>query len=337
MLRITRAARRLVPVLFATVAACSDSPVTQPLPAGSITIAPPAGAIYEQDAVTYVATVKDASGNTVPGATIEWSASDPTRADIGDNGVALMLKPGPVTITAKSAQLTASVVVNVQPLTVLAVKVLPESLSMGRGDIRSVGIRVEGIGGRNIIGRSVTITSDDPSIATIDAAGRVRAIAAGTTRVRATADGVSGTAKLTVLAANASLSLHELNGVRLPAFITSDTVTVFGKKEYHEVYAERGDLVLSTTGLARYQVDVRFVEYDVRTVNGQKVMEIRGTSRESDFGVVQYDARGDLLMTSEYYYPLSHTAIAEGSGFSVRFRVPGTNNYMNLKYRREPE
>lgn len=331
-----RTARLIVPLALAVLAACSDSPVTQPLPNPSLTIVPPAGTIYEQDAVTYVATVKDANGNTIPNANVHWSANDPTRADVSTGGVVLMLKPGNVTITARSGQHTASVVANVQPLTVLSVKVLPDSLRLGRGDITAVGVRVEGIGGRTILGRLVTITSDDPTIATIDAAGRVRAVAAGTTRVRATADGVSGTANLTVLAEDASLSLYQLNGVRLPAFITGDSVTVFGVREYHEVFAEGGDLVLSTLGRPRYRVDIRYAEYNVRTVNGTKVYELRHTSREQDFGGVQYDARGDLLMTSEYISPLSHTAIPDASGFSVRYRIPGTDEYLNLRYRRFP-
>jgi hypothetical protein len=336
MLRQFRSTRTFVPILFAALAACGDSSTTQPRPLGSITIAPPAGTIYEQDVVTFVATVRDASGNTVPGATIEWSASDPTRAEVGENGVVMLLKAGAVTITARSGALVATRVVDAQQLTVLAVKVLPDSLRLGRGDIRGVGIRVEGQGGRTIIGRLVTITSDDPTNATIDAAGRVRAIAAGTTNVRATADGVSGTAKLTVIAADATFPLHQYDGVRLPAFVTGDSVTVFGVREYHEVFAEGGDLVLSTVGGSRYQVSIQYAEYNVRTVNGTKVYELRHTSREQDFGAVQYDARGDLLMTSEYISPLSHTAIPDATGFSVRYRIPGTDQYLNLRYRRFP-
>jgi hypothetical protein len=335
MLHHVRAARVFLPVVFAVLAACSDSPVTPPEHNTSLSITPPAGTLYEQDVVTFVATVRDAAGSPVPGANIQWSSSDATRAEVGGSGVVTLLKPGLVTITARSGPLAATFDVNVQPLAVLAVKVLPDSLRLGRGDITVVGVKVEGIGGRTIVGRLVTITSDDPSIATIDASGRVRAIAAGTTNVRATADGVSGTARLTVLPADASLSLYRLNGTRLPAFITGDSVTVFGVREYHEVFAEGGDLVLSTDGRPRYHVDIRYAEYNVRTVNGTKVYELRHTSREQDFGGVQYDARGDLLMTSEYISPLSHTAIPDAAGFSVRYRIPGTDEYLNLLYRRE--
>ena len=337
MFHYARSLRTMLPAVVAVLAGCSDSPVTQPVPGGSLTIAPPAGTIYEQDVVTYVATVRDASGTPVPGATVQWTSSDATRAEVGDNGVVTLLKPGPVGITARSGQLSASVVANVQPLVVLAVRVMPATFQLGRGDITVVGVRVEGIDGRTIIGRAVTVTSDDPNIATIDAAGRVRAIAAGTTRVRATADGVSGTATLTVRDADASLELHTLDGARLPAFIAGDSVTVFGVREYHEVFAEGGNLVLSTLGGSRYKVDVRYAEYNVRTVNGTRVYELRHTSRERDFGVVQYDARGDLLMTSEYYAPLSHSAIPDASGFTVRYRVPGSDEYLTLRYRRVAE
>jgi len=50
---------------------------------------------------------------------------------------------------------------------------------------------------------------------------------------------------------------------------------------------------------------------------------------------VQYDARGDLLMTSEFISPLHHTAEAVSGGVRVRFRIPGEDSYLNLLYRRD--
>ncbi len=86
----------------------------------------------------------------------------------------------------------------------------------------------------------------------------------------------------------------------------------------------------------RYEIDIRYAEYNVRTVNGNRTLELRYLNREYDRGIVDYDARGDFAMTSEYTYPLSHTASPLSGGVQVRFRIPGTDEKLDLFYRREP-
>jgi hypothetical protein len=53
-------------------------------------------------------------------------------------------------------------------------------------------------------------------------------------------------------------------------------------------------------------------------------------------GGVEQDARGDLRLTSTYIWPLVHTAIPVSGGMDVRYRIPGTNEYLDLRYLREP-
>ena len=84
-------------------------------------------------------------------------------------------------------------------------------------------------------------------------------------------------------------------------------------------------------------MDVRYAEYNVIKQGGQQTFRFRGTWREYDRGVVQYDARGDLAMTSECIHPLTHSASAVAGRFQMRFRVPGENTILDLFYRREPE
>jgi hypothetical protein len=42
-------------------------------------------------------------------------------------------------------------------------------------------------------------------------------------------------------------------------------------------------------------------------------------------------------MESEYTVPVTHTASVSSSGFTVRYRIPGSDIILSLFFRREPE
>jgi hypothetical protein len=159
------------------------------------------------------------------------------------------------------------------------VEVLPERLELGTGDITPVGVKVVGQGARTVPGRVVTISSDNPSVAYVDASGRVRAVSPGSTIVRATADGVVGTARVDVLAENAIFALRTSSGVRLPHLVDSDSVTWHGVRELHELWMESGTMELSGAARPRYELEIRYAEYNVRIVDGRRVLELRTLPR----------------------------------------------------------
>lgn len=321
--------------LLLIAAGCSDAS-TAPAASATIVIAPITTTVYASDVVAMRATVRDRTGTELPGAAVSWSVSDASIAEVAANGTLTALKGGAVRVHASFGEAAASYTLTIAPLKVLAVSVLPQALELSPGDITPVGVRLEGAGGRLVTGRAVTITSDNPAVASIDAAGRVRAVSAGTATIRATADGVSGTARVNVGLGATELNLNRLDGAPLPILVAADSVDYFGTREWHEVYVEGGTLQLSGGAQPRYAVSVRYVEYAVFTTNGQRTMIVRNITHEADRGVVSYDARGDLSMVSEIVSPLSHTAIPVSGGFQVRFRIPGDNQVLDLFYRREP-
>ncbi|MEO7999170.1 MAG: hypothetical protein ABI852_17085, partial [Gemmatimonadaceae bacterium] len=71
--------------------------------------------------------------------------------------------------------------------------------------------------------------------------------------------------------------------------------------------------------------------------NGRRVLELRYVQMERDWGLVAYDNRGDLKLTSEYVYPLSHSASAISGGMQMTYRFGGSDETMNLFFRREPQ
>lgn len=321
---------------------CGDSPAPSgPAPQPSqarVAITLSATELFEGDVVTASGVVYDRLGAVVPGAGITWSVSDPRVGEVGTGGVITLLRAGTLRVTATAGTTTQSTEIVVRPLLVQSVTINPGTamLRVDRGDIVPLGVHVQGQGGRTVLGRPVTLVADDPSVAVIDAAGRVRAVGAGVTTLRATADGIAGTLRLEVLATNAVLQLTHSGQTRLPMLVYADSVLWDGVREYHEVYLETGQLTMLGGVQPRYEITVRYVEYDVRMVNGRRQTMVRTAQGSYDRGIVGYDARGDLLMTSEYISPLRHTASAESGGVRVRFRIPGDDEVLDLFYRREP-
>jgi hypothetical protein len=40
-------------------------------------------------------------------------------------------------------------------------------------------------------------------------------------------------------------------------------------------------------------------------------------------------------MTSEFIFPLDHTAAPQPDGFQVHYRIPGSDSFLDLRYRRQ--
>lgn len=333
--RLTRAAAMTI-ALIAVVGCGSDSTVAPaPVEKGSLTIGS-VPVVYEADAVVMSAVYKNAAGVVVPNTPIVWTVSDTLRAMQAANGYVLALKSGVVKVTATSNGVSASTDLNILRAPVQDLTVFLPSEQIAVGDVMPTGVRVGGPGGRVLTGRSVAITSDNPAVATIDASGRVRAVGVGTANIRATAEGVTGASPIRVLNDATVLTLSKLDGKSLPLLMSGDSVTYEGKVEYHEVYVESGLFRLSGSPL-RYSVLVKFAEYNVAMVNGQRVLQPRYISVERDDGLATYDNRGDFVLTSEITYPLGHKASSIAGGMQVTYRIPGTDEYMNLFFRREPQ
>lgn len=81
-----------VAALLLTVARRDSSTEPAPVPAATLTIAPLSSAVYETDFVQFSAVLRDASGQPVPGATIAWEVSVPTRAEHEGHGGIMALK-----------------------------------------------------------------------------------------------------------------------------------------------------------------------------------------------------------------------------------------------------
>lgn len=326
------------------IGACHES--SAPPPVGpSVRIVPVADSVFEGDVVRLTAQLLDGTGAEVPAAPVTWAVSDETLARVEGEGNFTLLKPGTVRITATSGEAAGTYDLVIGKLAVKRVELMPGALSLGRGDRVQVTAHVLGQGDRTIEGRTVTFASDNELVAVIGspdnvigAPGFLIAAGPGSTVIRASVDGVTGTAPVDVVTLDTTFALTHYNGAPLPVLVDADTVTFNGVKEFAEVYAESGTLVLSGLLQKRYQVDVRFTQYAVTRTETTVTRVPRFTTREFDHGLVTDRTNGNLTMLSEFIGPhLEHTATVQPDGFLVHFRVPGDDIFLDLRYQRVPQ
>jgi WD40 repeat protein len=86
------------------------------------------------------------------------------------------------------------------PAAVASVHVTPASASLVVGGTQSLAASARDAAGNALPGRPASWSSSAPAVASIDNAGLVTAVAAGSTTIRATVEGIVGTATITVVA-----------------------------------------------------------------------------------------------------------------------------------------
>ncbi len=171
--------------------------------AASITVAPTSLSLtVGQPDATLVATVKNASGAIVAGATVAFSSGTPAVATVGaSSGVVHAVAAGTSTITVTSAAASTTVTTAVAgDTTPNSVSISPGSanLIVNFGDL-TLTATVKNAAGQTIPGATVAWTSSAPSVATVGAAtGIVHPVAAGSATITATSGTKTGTATITV-------------------------------------------------------------------------------------------------------------------------------------------
>ena len=149
--------------------------------------------VFVGDTFTITATVKpeDAFNRTVT-----WSSSDPSIATVDENGTVTAIAKGEAIITAESADgVKAECKVTVEKK-VSAIELSESEKTVFVGDTFTITATVKP---EDAFNRTVTWSSSDPSIATVDENGTVTAIAKGEAIITAeSADGVTAECKVTV-------------------------------------------------------------------------------------------------------------------------------------------
>ena len=149
------------------------------------------------DQFLLAATARGARGEALPGREVAWSSSRPAVAEVTAEGEVTALAPGRATITARSEAESASVVVSVRARRAATASVQPATVRLRVGDSTQVRARLLDERGDEVDG-VVIWDSSDPAVAGVSQRGVVSARAAGSARIVATADGISGRATVVV-------------------------------------------------------------------------------------------------------------------------------------------
>ena len=177
------------------------------VPVGSVVVVPDTATVAVGATRQLAATVRDASGGTLSGRTVTWSSSDTTKAKVSSTGQVSGIAAGTAMITAASEGKQGQATVTVVVPTASRVAINPLFTTVDAGQATNLAAQALNAQGQPIQGASITWSSLNPNIATVDpATGRTTGVAAGQARIVAQSGTAADTATVAVLGARSVLS-----------------------------------------------------------------------------------------------------------------------------------
>jgi uncharacterized protein YjdB/alpha-tubulin suppressor-like RCC1 family protein len=173
---------------------------TTPIPTPrviTVSVAPGRSDLAVGESMQLTATARSTSG-TAAGSRVKWASNDTAIATVSDTGLVTAIAVGTATITATSDDVTGTATVAVTPAPVAQVNVNPAMRSLPAGDSVRLEAAVRDARGVTLTDRTVAWASSHPAIATVAGDGTVTALAEGTAEVTATAEGIKGSARISV-------------------------------------------------------------------------------------------------------------------------------------------
>lgn len=193
---------------------------------------------------------------------VTWSTANAAVAAVDSNGTVTAVAKGSteITVTTEDGGYTASCTVtvtedgtNVTPakVAVSEVRLNQTSLSLNKGDVATLTATVAP---QNASDKNVTWTSSNPQTATVDAAGKVTAVAKGTAVITAQAGGKTASCVVTVKIPASKVKLNtktvymvkgktlKLKATMTPAD-TTDTLSIRNSKQSVATAALKGNIV----------------------------------------------------------------------------------------------
>lgn len=167
-------------------------------PVASVSVSPDSPDITVGQTVQLHATTLDSDGKTLTGRSVSWESSDDGIATVSSSGLVTGIAPGSATISATSEGKTGRAQVSVAPVPANSVIVSPSSATIIVGQTMQLSAQVTDSKGNVLPGRSVSWSSDKPSIATVSGSGVVKGMAQGTATITASSEGKTGHATITV-------------------------------------------------------------------------------------------------------------------------------------------
>jgi uncharacterized protein YjdB len=179
------------------IAAITVIPSGAPAAVASVTVSPSSPSTDVGGSVQLTATPKDAAGNPLTDRTVTWSSGNTAVATVDAVGLVAGASVGVTTITASCEGKTGTATVTVAQATVASVTVSPGAPTITAGATVQLTAIPKDASGNPLTGRSVTWSSGNTAVATVNA-GLVTGVSVGVATITASCEGKSGTATVTV-------------------------------------------------------------------------------------------------------------------------------------------
>lgn len=204
-------------------ASCAVTVSKSVVPVTSVTLDRSTLSLEKGQSVKLVATVSPSDATDKD---VTWNSSDFSVANVDQEGNVLAMKSGSATITAKAGEKTATCRVTVvTPVAGISLDRSSLSLEVGQSETLVATVLPD-----DATEQSVSWTSSDNTVATVDSSGKVTALKKGSTTITASAGGKYATCSVTVK--NAPFGISP-DGVLLPGAGGSFEVKVTCSSTYH--------------------------------------------------------------------------------------------------------
>ncbi|MCU0648712.1 MAG: Ig-like domain-containing protein [Gemmatimonadaceae bacterium] len=248
-------------------------PPPPPPTVASVVVTPATGTLEVGSTLPLRASARDASGNELQ-RTFTWTSSNPSLASVSATGdVTAVAEGGPVVISATTDGRTGTAAITVTPPRVTAIAVALASAAITVGQSTQATATLRDARGNTVTGRTIAWTSSAPAVATVNATGSITAVAAGTTTIAASVDGTTGSAALTVAAAD---PCRVIRPITVGAQVT-------------------GALTTSDCRLS----DSSFVQTYELTITTPSLLELEMSSSDFDAYLFLLDGAGSTVLTED--------------------------------------
>lgn len=177
--------------------ACSDSTSADGPAVARIEAIPSKLDLLVGETKVITARAVDAAGAPVA-RKLFWSSSTPTVATVTQEGIVTAVAPGSTEVAVSGGGKSTVVPVTVAGRPAALLRVTPASTSLRVGESSSLTAEVLDATGAVIGGRTITWSSSNTAVATVNTNGVVTAVGAGTSTITATSGSVSGIAVVSV-------------------------------------------------------------------------------------------------------------------------------------------
>lgn len=187
----------------------SNITVAEPVPT-RIAVTPSSHTLEEiGETVQLRATVRDQRNNVMSGQTITWSSGDEAVATVSEAGLVTAVSNGMAEITARSGSLSANAAVTVAGPVATSITIEPSAHTIESiGDTLQLAAVVLDQRENAMMDVTVTWSSGDEAVATVDENGLVTAVDNGMAEITAQAGDAMGTAAITVSQVPANISIE---------------------------------------------------------------------------------------------------------------------------------